>query len=56
MGELVQYFDNGYLWKKPKRSSGHGGGACREERKEKTKRTKQKNVHSGISSVQTQAH
>lgn len=49
VGELVQYFDNGYLWKKPTRSSGHGGGACRE--KEKTKHTKQKNVHSGIPSV-----
>lgn len=29
VGELVQYFDNGYLWKKPTRSPGHGGGACR---------------------------
>lgn len=51
MGELVQYFDNGYPWKKPNRSSGHGGGEiCREEEKGmNTKSAKQKNVHSGMS-------
>lgn len=39
MGELVQYFDNGYPWKKPNRSSGHRGenmqgGRERDEDKE----------------------
>lgn len=39
MGELVQYFDNGYPWKKPNHSSGHGegnmqGGRERDEDKE----------------------
>lgn len=56
MGELVEYFDNGYAWKKPSGSSGHGGETGREgEKGMKTKSEKRRNVHSGMSRGQTQA-